>query len=185
MDVVVKQLAYGPNSTRATGEPLASVLALTDLDKENLTKNPIFNSLKTFGACALLAAACLSAQSGYMIVNIPFDFSVKNQHLTAGNYTVTTDIGHAVVLIRGEEEGSPAMFALTTPTQAPKIQVQPKLVFNRYGDRYFLTQVWQATTDQGRILQPSKAEQELARSVGKPQVVALLAVGPKSPRTGR
>jgi hypothetical protein len=154
------------------------------LDKENLMKNPIFNSLKIFSACALLAASCLSAQSGHMIVNVPFDFSVKNQHLAAGNYTVTTDTGRSVVLIRGEE-GGPAVFALTMPAQAPKIQVQPKLVFNRYGDRYFLTQVWQATTDQGRILQASMAEQELARSAGKPQVVALVAVGSKSPRAGR
>jgi hypothetical protein len=148
-------------------------------------KTPIFSNLKVFCACAILAGACLSAQTGQQIIaNVPFDFAVMNQHMRAGSYTVTTNLVQGTVLIRGEENNS-AMFALTIPAQAPKIQIQAKLVFNRYGDRYFLTQVWPAATDQGRQLHTSKAEQELARTAGKPEIVALLAPLPKSPTAGR
>jgi hypothetical protein len=145
-------------------------------------KNPIFNTLKAFSACALLAVSCLSAQSGSrIIVNVPFDFVARNQHLAAGTYSVTTNLTQGTVLIRGEDNGS-ATFALTIATQADQVQPCAKLVFNRYGDRYFLSQVWHAGTDRGRMIPASKAEQEMAMSTAKPAIVALLASGPKPGR---
>ena len=140
-------------------------------------RKPIFNTLKAFGACALLAASCLSAQTGHtIIVNVPFDFVVMNKHMVAGTYDVTTDILTTTVVIRGEDNGSAAL-ALTRSAQAGKAQEQAKLVFKRYGDRYFLAEVWHAGTDQGRVLGTSKIEQELARNTGKREIIALLASG--------
>src|SRR6266478_2383543 len=98
---------------------------LTGQKQENPMKNRIFNTLKAFSACALLAVSCLSAQSDHRItVNIPFDFVVKNQHMSAGTYDVTTDLVQSTVLIRGENSDSAAFalsfaaYAGTTPTQA-------------------------------------------------------------------
>ena len=96
----------------------------------------------------------------------------------------TAGLIQGTVFVRGEENDS-AMFALTIATQAPQSQIQPKLVFNRYGDRYFLAQVWPPETDQGRLLPTSKEEREFARAAGRPEVVALLATVPKPPKTGR
>jgi len=147
-------------------------------------KNLIFNYLRVLCACAILAVSSLSAQSGRrMIANVPFDFTVMGHHLRAGSYSLTTNLIQGTVFVRGEENDS-AMFALTIATQAPQSQIQPKLVFNRYGDRYFLAQVWPPETDQGRLLPTSKEERELARAAGRPEVVALLATVPKPPKTG-
>jgi hypothetical protein len=50
-----------------------------------------------------------------------------------------------------------------------------KLVFNRYGNQYFLSQVWAAGSDSGHQLRPSKAEREIAKNASKPKVEVLTA----------
>jgi hypothetical protein len=145
--------------------------------------NRIFSMLKAFSACAVLAVSCLSAQSDHKtIAAVPFDFMVGERHMAAGTYDVTT--GPSTVLIRGEENGS-ATFALASWAYANKTQEQAKLVFKRYGDRYFLSQVWYPGTNQGRELGISKVEREFARNSGKPEIVALLAAVPKAQKAAR
>ena len=140
-------------------------------------KQQIFNILRVFGVCALLGTSSLSAQSSHMLIaTVPFDFAVNNQHLASGTYTVTINNALSTLLIRGEENGS-AMYTLTNATEPGKVPDRGKLIFNRYGDRYFLSQVWYPEGTQGRGLPASKAEQELARNTGRPAVVALLASG--------
>jgi hypothetical protein len=86
--------------------------------------------------------ASVSAQVNHMIVvNIPFDFTVIDKHLTAGTYTLTSETSQSPFLIHGEQGGS-AMFVLGFPARARKIQEDAKLVFNRYGDQYFLSKIW-------------------------------------------
>ncbi len=48
--------------------------------------------------------------------------------------------------------------------EAREIQTQSKLVFKRYENRYFLSQVWKAGSSRGRQLLKSHAEEEIARS---------------------
>ena len=145
--------------------------------------NRIFNMLKAFGACAVLAVSCLSAQSDHKTITaVPFDFMVGSQHMAAGTYDVTTD--QSKVLIRGEENGS-ASFAIAFWAYADKTQERAKLVFKRYGDRYFLSQVWYPGTNQGRELGISKVERELARNSDKPEIVALIAAVPKAQKAAR
>jgi len=180
---VEKQLAQLANSTRTTGEPLASGLALTRSKKENPMNNRIFNMLKAFGACAVLAVSCLSAQSDHKTITaVPFDFMVGNQHMAAGTYDITS--GQSTLLVRGEDNGS-ASFAIALWTYSGKTQEQAKLVFKRYGDRYFLSQVWYPGTNQGRELQVSKIERELARNNAKPEIVTLLAAVPRAQRAAK
>ena len=40
-----------------------------------------------------------------------------------------------------------------------------RMVFHRYGDRYFLAQVWMLRTDSDRELDPSKGERALAKEL--------------------
>ncbi len=136
-------------------------------------KHTILNKLNAFGAYALFAACCLSAQAETSVIaNVPFDFMVRNQHLAAGSYTMVVDIPKSTVLIRGAED---AVFTLSIgTTRASHGDLKAKLVFNRYGDRYFLSEVWPAWRDDGRVLLRCKAEQELARNGAKPEIVALL-----------
>ena len=146
--------------------------------------NRIFNMLKAFGACAVLAVSCLSAQSDHKTTAaVPFDFMVGSQRMAAGTYDITT--GQSTVLVRGDDNGS-AIFALALSAYAGKTQEQAKLVFKRYGDRYFLSsQVWYPGTNQGRQLQVSKVERELAMNSAKPEIVTLLAAVPRAQRAAK
>jgi hypothetical protein len=142
--------------------------------------NTILNKLKFFGAYALLAASCVPAQSGAKIIaNVPFDFMARNKQFAAGSYTLTADASMGVVLIRGEED---ALFVLSIPTETRKVVPHAKLVFNRYGERYFLSEVWPAGRVDGRQLLPSKTELEVTRNGAKPEIIALVVV-PGQPRT--
>ena len=140
------------------------------------------NHIKAICVCVLLGGTLLSAQSR-VVATVPFDFVVRNHLLPAGVYSISVDAERNAVLIRGEEAN--AIFALTHAAQSGTIGTDAKLVFKRYGDRYFLSQVWPAATDQGRQLLVSKMEQELARKVGKPEIVAVLVGGTKVPRAAR
>ena len=49
------------------------------------------------------------------------------------------------------------MFQVWTPTD------KGKLVFHRYGDQYFLSEVWPAGATTGRVIAKSRAESELEK----------------------
>ena len=141
-------------------------------------RNHFSACLMAFRACAVITVSCLFAQFDHrMMVTVPFDFLVSSQHLAAGTYNVTTNLDQGTVLIRGEDNDS-AKFVITIATEVGKRQEQAKLVFNRYGERYFLRQVWAPGMERGRELSPSRVEQEFARGFEKPEIVSLLVTAP-------
>src|SRR3954464_5533687 len=103
-------------------------------------KSVIVRSLAMFSLIAGLGSICLMAQ-GPIQVTIPFDFTVGAKSFPAGDYLVRPDMTSVVTSIRSADGQSAAM-ALTHPIQAIKVSGGTRLVFNRYGDRYFLSQVW-------------------------------------------
>ena len=66
---------------------------------------------------------------------------VGSATLPAGTYTVT-EATPGVLLIRNEKLGSDAAFVQAHSLETMKPQDSGKLIFNRYGNRYFLNQVW-------------------------------------------
>ena len=69
--------------------------------------------------------------------HIPFDFSVGNQRVAAGDYAIER-INGWVWMLRGGYNGQ-NMFLLTTATEPAKAIGDGKLMFHRYGERYFLS----------------------------------------------
>jgi len=92
---------------------------------------------------------------------VPFDFTVGAKHMSAGEYTVTFDIPGVVRIAREDRRASCAV--ITTAVHAGKILDAGRLVFHRYGESYFLSQIWSPGYDQGRELRKSKTELEVAR----------------------
>jgi hypothetical protein len=109
-----------------------------------------------------LGAASLLAQDS-IHVKIPFDFTIGAQSFRAGDYAVKENLGSSVVAIQSADHRASVM-ALTYGVQAHTKPGEAKLVFHRYGDHYFLSQVWTGRNDAGRQLLPSRAEQELIAS---------------------
>lgn len=127
------------------------------------------------GMLGLLLLPALSAQAQMMKVIVPFDFSTGQATLPAGDYNVSKHSTAQGVLQIRSNDGSAAAFLLTSSVQARQIGEKGKLVFNRYGNQYFLTQVWEPGNDTGHQLRQSKAEREIARNAAKPKLEILTA----------
>jgi hypothetical protein len=118
-----------------------------------------------------LSSICLMAQ-GPIQVTIPFDFTIGSKSFPSGDYVVRPDMTHTVLAIQSVDGQSAAM-ALTTPMYGHNESGGARLIFNRYGDRYFLSQVWNGA--QGRELPRSTSERELIAKTKSTKSVALVA----------
>jgi len=113
------------------------------------------------GLVGVLAALGATAQAGEVKAKVPFEFSVNDKALPAGEYTLST-IGSTVVLVRGYPGGA---MASSNPVEDAKGGT-PRLVFLRYGTRYVLSEIWMEG-GRGRRLPPSRAERETAGETAK------------------
>jgi hypothetical protein len=109
---------------------------------------------------AVILALSLHGQTMDMKASIPFDFWVGETLLPAGTYTV----GHLGDALHLKEEGghSASAFRLTNAEYVRNARRDSALVFNRYGDTYFLAKVLRAGMYQGRVLRTSPREREVA-----------------------
>jgi hypothetical protein len=129
---------------------------------------------------AVLTCAGLEAQSSTLQANIPFDFSMGKTAMPAGEYTITCS--NSVLTIR-EVGGKHVAMTLTNPTRTTpgSRHEQPEkasLLFNRYGDEYFLTGVWNPYLQEGRVLPESPRQKELASRL-KPTDATAIALSKK------
>lgn len=113
---------------------------------------------RLFGALALVTVALVvnvNAQSKAR-ADVPFDFVVANRVLPAATYDISEVASHALVI--RDFKGGTSTMSQFQPADGKQI-MHGKLVFHKYGDRYFLYQVW-SMDGQGIQLRESKREQE-------------------------
>jgi hypothetical protein len=125
--------------------------------------------LKIFSMLSLLvtlATGSVYAQSDMRLkVNIPFEFSVGNEALPAGEYTVRQRV-QGVLVIQSADHSTTKIFP-TMSSMARKTPNKSSLVFHRYGDEYFLSNIWTTGNNTGYELFKSRAERELIRASSK------------------
>jgi hypothetical protein len=122
-----------------------------------------------------VASVSARAQASFpLAANIPFDFVVGKQTLPAGEYRIEQLSSQSVQLIRSTD-GHTSTIVMTMAALANDWQSESKLVFNRYGDQYFLSQIWTAGNKSGRELYKSPRETELAGKAVKREVAVLAA----------
>lgn len=124
------------------------------------------------GAILTLAVNWGAAQT--LRANIPFDFVAGSSILPAGEYTVErSGLGAQVLQLCGEKpRACIAMLASEVGSSSGK----GRFVFHRYGDQYFLSQVWSPKDGLAQTLPESSREKQLAR-LGTQSVVAIMAAG--------
>ncbi|PYV89769.1 MAG: hypothetical protein DMG05_12870 [Acidobacteria bacterium] len=138
-------------------------------------KKQVYRSFATFLLLSVIwAAPSLYAQSSrLMTFKIPFHFNIGKTSLPAGDYTVQP-LSQTALLIRSDDCRSSAI-VLTISAQTSQAREKGTLVFNQYGNRYFLSKVWHPANNLGGELLPSKLERELAQNMSKPQATILTA----------
>ena len=121
--------------------------------------------------CVTLATGVQAQTADTQIkINIPFDFYVGSKKLPAGNYRLTQPAQTTPALIVSGEHSSTSV--LTSPT-TNRYPTQPTvIVFNKYTDRLFMSEVRLAGYGIGRKLAPSAMELELARNAVAERVLA-------------
>ena len=112
------------------------------------------------GLFAAMACAVLHAQTVDLRANVPFDFRMGETLMPAGEYVIHHSAG--VLTVRAESGPPRAIFQLTLPASRQDGSTKGALVFNRYGDSYFLAKIWAPESRYGMALSTSKREKELA-----------------------
>jgi hypothetical protein len=107
----------------------------------------------------LSTAKAQTSGNPQLIANIPFEFSVGNKTMPAGEYTVScaNATSPRKVLQLRSRDGRAGVFVQTNSTIG-KIQDSAKLVFNRYGDQYFFAQAWLPADNIGMQASQSRSE---------------------------
>jgi hypothetical protein len=128
-------------------------------------------ALALVGVLILALAASSAFAQSEVRANIPFAFVVNKTTLPAGNYSIDrAGMTSDAVVIRGLD-GKTSQLAGTMSRGASKISDRTKLVFHRYGDRYFLSQIWVEGNVHMRELAKSKLESEVALDLSSHDVV--------------
>lgn len=101
--------------------------------------------IKLFALASLSAVAfahtAIAQEAGILKVHVPFDFTVENANFPAGTYTISVIRPENMLRIQSADGRKTAIvhsipgFNFTSPLNG-------KAVFHRFGDEYFLTQVW-------------------------------------------
>jgi len=141
--------------------------------------------MKNYAAVALVACvafltmAAAPAHAQTMIkADVPFSFSAGYGVLPAGEYSITRVGGQFTLLLSSGERGIELMMPNTTEWR--RDVNTPKLVFHRYGDEYFLAEVWTAADSAVRQLAVHPRERQLAKAGVSPQVAVVYGASPSA-----
>jgi hypothetical protein len=122
---------------------------------------------RTIYIASSLAFGCFSLPSHSqdvhhnMTVNVPFGFELGSRHFEPGVYTIKTP-GQGIVELQGN---SNVGMILTIDGESNRPTKTTKVVFDRYGDHYFLRQIWFHADETTYLECPeSKAEKQAKRS---------------------
>ena len=129
--------------------------------------------------CLLFAAVTVSAQTTpnqrLMKVNVPFSFGVEGHSLPAGEYSIFTVTPERSIRI-ASADGKHSAVVNTLPNYASSPSENSFLVFHKYGNEYFLAEVWTAGQNVARNPLSSNAAMEIASSGSKPQAITVIAL---------
>jgi hypothetical protein len=126
--------------------------------------------LALLGLGLLLATATASAQTMHLKADVPFDFVVGGRTLPSGEYTIRS-LNPAILSISAPDQKT--LVFLTNRCQSLKTSPESKLVFARYGDRYYLSEMWVEGNSTGRQLPNSRPKVRVADNETVETVVVL------------
>lgn len=136
-------------------------------------KRQIATLLGVFGL--MLVTACANAQTLKVKANVPFDFVVDKTTMPAGAYTIDDVLPSSSALAIRSRDAKVGRLVLANSARSHEASTDTRLVFHRYGDRYFLSAIWVQGELSGREFPTSKREAEVAKSLPQADNVIVLA----------
>ena len=122
----------------------------------------------------VLAAPALQAQRRFL-ADVPFAFVLGDKSMAEGSYEIQSR-GEDIATLRNTNTGV-AYFLIKSQHVQSRRAEPAKLVFNKYGGQYFLSQMWDGSSDTGIQLPRSKREKEVSMAKNgvteRPEIVIL------------
>ena len=112
---------------------------------------------------AVASGQTQSRNAAKLSANIPFEFNVGYKKMPAGEYSVQTIVSAGDALMIKSADASLCAVRLSEATSPNKERKEARFVFHRYGDKYFLAEVWNGVDDIGRQLTKSEDENAVER----------------------
>ncbi len=108
-----------------------------------------------------------------VVVNVPFAFGDGSQNFAAGQYSIRMD-DQKILAIRGQSNSGFVMAWFERDSHPAETT---KVVFRKYGDQYFLSEIWIAGESSHTYRLPSKQEKrEEAANKEAPTEVVVAAL---------
>ena len=138
--------------------------------------NNSYGALLILALALIVGAPMIQAQARTQ-ANVPFDFSLDQKLMPAGAYEISSPNG-GVLTVRNQETREARLMIEPMHVQASQAAGTPraKWVFHKYGDQYFLAEIWDGQGNIGVALPESKREKEvkLASNNGpQPELVVI------------
>jgi hypothetical protein len=132
------------------------------------------NLLSLAMSLALLMSAAAQAQTTHMKVTVPFEFTAGNVHLPAGEYEVTAlgPWGGRTLSVHNVNSNAGTV-VVSNSCRSQKPAADSKLVFHRFGQQYFLAEVWNQSSFAGSEIEINPRQTELAKNQSKDEVVLI------------
>jgi hypothetical protein len=125
----------------------------------------IMNWTKTIWMAVALAAVvgivAWAGEATAVRATVPFEFTVAGQKLPAGEYQIARSGAFSAIHIYSRENRTTILVA-AAPGNTNKTGHAAALSFNKYGNQYFLTELWMGNGPNGVQLPKSMAEKKLA-----------------------
>ena len=118
------------------------------------------------GMMLVAGVATANGQSrNRLVAQVPFEFIVGDKTLASGEYKLSTVTGAGDALLIKNADAGDAAIRITSPIGHKNTKTYARLVFHRYDNRYFLSQVWMSGESVGRELRKSAQERAIAREL--------------------
>ena len=103
-------------------------------------------------------------------VNIPFQFHAGNAKFPAGKYVVQVldDSDQTVMEIRSANDSTSALLEVRE-TRANATPAKSELIFNKYGNRYFLSELFDEGNSTGSKVAESRYEKRISKETAETQ----------------
>jgi hypothetical protein len=127
------------------------------------TMRNLFLILMTLSFLAIAGGTSARAQVMDTIeADVPFDFTLRHDVLPAGHYIIkrVDDSRPGVMEIRGSDSHKTRIF-LTGDAQIAKEPKHTELIFDRVGDQYFLSKIFEVGSTYGVQVPKSRSERKL------------------------
>jgi len=129
-------------------------------------KRQAFSLISLFSL--LLVTGSAIAQTVHVRGNIPFNFAVGSKTFPAGTYDIgSVDSLDGKTLLVQATDGNASLMVNSNAAENLNPADKTKLVFNQYGNRYFLSEIWVNGATRGHQLPKTSREKETARDMAQ------------------